>query len=215
MQPLPPRPVPAIPAAAAAADAVRCFAFGANMSPTTLAKRGVMPLASEPALVEDVTLELSFSHRGGYATLQKLAAGSSPVPGPALGPAWRQPHGVLHTLTPADLQRLTSREVGYRQIRLAVRTYDGQPVPAALVFVSSPLLRLYRPVPLPRRYLDLLLEGARHHGLDSDYIAWLESLEAAPPGPLDACYDACPANTLAKLLAAGAAGAVALAAARM
>ncbi|KAL4430342.1 hypothetical protein ABPG77_002148 [Micractinium sp. CCAP 211/92] len=214
MQPLPPQPAPAS-ATAALPPGIHCFAFGANMSPTTLAKRGVRPLTSQPALLADAGMQLSFSHRGGYATLLHLGAGGPPVPGPAAGPAWRQPHGVLHTLTPADLQKLAAREVGYRQVRIPARTYDGRAVPDALAFVSSPLLHLYQPVAPPRRYLDLLLEGARHHGLDADYVAWLEGLEAAPPGPLDGRYDACPANSLAKLMAAGMAGAAALAAAHM
>lgn len=217
MQPLLPQPAPA-PAAAVPPippDAAHCFAFGANMSPSTLAKRGVRPLASEPAMVaQQACMQLSFSHRGGYATLRQLGARPPPAPGPAAGPAWCQPHGVLHTLTPADLQRLAAREVGYRQVAIPVCTYAGQAVPAALVFVSSPLLRLYRPVPPTQRYLDLLLEGACHHGLDPSYIAWSEGLEAAPPGPLDGRYDACPADSLAKLMAVGVAGAAALAAAR-
>lgn len=216
MQPLPPQPAPASATAVPPVPpGIHCFAFGANMSPTTLAKRGVRPLASQPALLADVGMQLSFSHRGGYATLLHLGAGRPHFSVPAAGPAWRQPHGVLHTLTPADFQKLAAREVGYRQVRILARTYDGRPVPDALAFVSSPLLCLYQPVAPPRRYLDLLLEGACHHGLDADYVAWLEGLEAAPPGPLDGRYDACPANSLAKLMAAGMAGAAAVAAARM
>lgn len=216
MQPLPP-PATAATAPPMPPNAIRCFAFGANMSLAALAKRGVRPLASEPALVADAVWELSFSHRGGYATLRQLGAGPPPAPGPGPvpGPAWRQPHGVLHTLMPADIQRLAAREVGYRQVGVSVRTYGGHAEPAALAFASSPWLRLRQPVPPPQRYMALLLEGARHHGLDPGYVAWLEGLEAAPPGPLDERYDACPANALAKLAAVGAAGAVALAAARL
>lgn len=190
------------PAAAAAtappppATATLVFSYGALMADSVLARRGVQPLASEPAVVEDAAWCLSFRHRGGYATLLRCQ-------GPPLEPAWRQPHGVLHALVPADLERIAAREVGYRLAPLQVRTYGGEARRAA-AFVSAPLLQLYRPVPPPRRYLDLLLEGGRQHGLEGGYLAWLASLDACE-GSLDARYDACPADALAKLLAAGAA----------
>lgn len=206
MRPPSARPPPsAAPAATAPAASTLCyFAFGANMAASTLVKRGVTPHRSEPATVADPHTALEFGHRGGFATLVTLPP--PPPEPPATGDLrWRQPPGVLHTLTAADLERLKQREVGYRLAEVLVETRDGRRTTAA-AFVSSPLLRLYRPVPPLRRYRDLLLEGARQQGLDAEYVAWLERIEVAPAA--DARHDACPATTLAQLMAASALGAV-------
>jgi hypothetical protein len=181
------------------------FSYGANCAASVLAKRGVKPVSSEAAMVADRGTWLSFSHRGGYAALRSSSGGR---PGPQ--PGWQQPHGVLHTLTPADVQRLQGREGGYSLAQLSVETYSGRACTAA-TFLSSPLLLLSSPVPPTSRYRDLLLEGCRQHALDDDYTAWLEGLEVAPAGGArDACYDACPADSLAKLLAASAVAAATL-----
>lgn len=177
---------------------LRYFAFGANMAPSVLAKRGVRPISSGPAFVDDRCTWLCFGHRGGYATLARQGDASAAPP----QPSWRQPHGVLHALRPEDLQRLSAKEVGYSLTRLAVQPYNRAQPCTAVAFVSSPLLRLYHPAPPPQRYHGLLLEGCRHFQLDERYAAWLAGLDVAE-GPLDA-HDACPADTLAKLLAAGA-----------
>lgn len=184
------------------------FSYGANMAASTLARRGVRPASSQPAVVADRELWLCFGHRGGYACVDR-----QPPPGEHAPPiAWQQPHGVLHSVTPADLARLQAREVGYRLGQLTVCTYAGEQLTAA-AFLSSPLLRLAAPVPPPLRYRNLLLEGCRQHDLDSAFVAWLECIEVAPPGPLDCRYDACPADALAKGVAVSAAAAVAWAAA--
>ena len=191
--------LPPTPAAAAASPApVLMFSYGANCAASVLARRGVKPLSSEAAVVADRGAWLSFSHRGGYAALQHSSGGRVPQPG------WQQPHGVLHTLTPADVKRLQEREGGYSLAQLPVETYSGWAC-TATTFLSSPLLLLYSPVPPTARYRDLLLEGCRQHGLDAGYTAWLEGLEVAPAGGArDARYDACPADSLAQLLAASA-----------
>lgn len=183
------------------------------MAGSVLARRGVAPLASEPAVVAAADTWLAFAHRGGYATLLTTAQQAARAAGggqAAAGLAWRRPHGVLHTLrSPADLERLRQRETGYRLERLDVVTYGGTTASAA-AFVSSPLLRLRRPVPPRRRYRDLLLKGCAQHSLDPAYTAWLAALEVAEGGqPLPPAYDACPADVLAKALAGGAVGAVA------
>lgn len=202
MPPLPPPPPTAAPP-------IRLFSYGANMAASTLARRGVTPLTSEPAVVLDRDLWLSFGHRGGYACVNQRQP-----PAELRHLHWRQPHGVLHSVLPTDLARLQAREVGYYLAQLPVGTYAGEQVDAT-VFLSSPLLRLAAPVPPPYRYHNLLLEGCRQHQLDPDFIEWLQCLEAAPPGPLDERYDACPADMLAKGIAASAAAAVAWAAAQM
>ena len=200
------------PALVPGTPALLYFAYGANMSGATLRRREVSPLAAQPAVLEDVSLCLSFVHRGGYATV-----GPAPPSGGGGGPAaaqpravqlWRSPvHGVLYSLHPEDLQRLQRWEVGYQRAELAVRSSDGQRHAAAAVFQSSPLLRLRAPVPPAQRYLALLLEGAREHQLEGGYLAWLEALAgvAVQPSALGAArYSDTPAETLARGLGAAA-----------
>lgn len=179
------------------------FSYGANTAASTLARRGVAPLSSEPAVVADRDVWLTFGHRGGYACIDRRAP-----PAALRHLCWRQPHGVLHTVTPADLERLRAREVGYRLGHVLVQTYAGQQHTAD-AFLSSPLLRLAAPVPPQLRYRDLLLEGCRQHGLEPAFSDWLQTLEVSPTSPLDRRYDDCPADALAKCLAAGAAAAAA------
>jgi hypothetical protein len=176
------------------------FAYGANMAPSVLAKRGVQPISSEAAVVSDRGTWLCFGHRGGYATLVQRRRREAVAPPPQ--PAWQQPHGVLHALRAEDLQQLAQREVGYCLTHLPVQPYTHAQPCTAVAFVSSPLLRLYHPAPPRQRYHALLLEGCQHFQLDARYASWLEELDVSD-GRLDA-HDACPADSLAKLLAAGA-----------
>jgi hypothetical protein len=125
----------------------------------------------------------------------------------------RRAHGVLYEVTPAQLAALGANEVGYRLVEVAVRPYGGDaaaPPLLAAAFLSSPWLRLRRPVAPPRRYRDLLVAGARERGLDADYIEWLAAIPAVDPAALSAPeYSA----TLSEAAASGAAaGALALAA---
>lgn len=161
-------------------------------------------------MVADRKIWLSFGHRGGYATLRQQ-------PPPPTGPAWQQPHGVLYALSAADLQKLAASERGYRIGAVEVCTYDGRRTSAA-AFLSSPLLQLWEPVPPLERYRALLLEGCDAHGLDAEYSAWLRALGATDSraaAARDARYDACPAQALAQLLAAGAVAGAAWAATRV
>lgn len=219
---MPPALVPGTPA-------LLYFAYGANMASATLRKRGVAPLAAQPAVLEDPSLCLSFGHRGGYATVGPQPAlggsgGGRGRDGPGGGGAaagtaghrpqlWRSPvHGVLYTLLPEDLQRLQRWEVGYRRSELAVLTYGGGAEGAerrrpAAVFQSSPLLRLRAPVAPTHRYLALLLAGAREHQLAGEHLAWLEALQgvAVPPSALGgAAYSDTPAESAARGLGAAA-----------
>lgn len=201
------------PALVPGTPALLYFAYGANMASATLRKRLVTQLAAQPAVLEDPSLVLSFGHRGGYATVvlapPSSGRGLAAEPPRAAAPQlWRSPvHGVLYSLRPEDLQRLQRWEVGYRRAELAVRTYDGRRHPAATVFQSSPLLRLRAPVPPARRYLALLLAGAREGGLAAEHLAWLEALEgvAVQPSALGAAeYSDTPAESLARGLGAAA-----------
>ena len=63
----------------------------------------------------------------------------------------------------------------YRRITVEVERTGGERVRALAYQVCEP----EPPGPPPRAYLDLLVEGAREHGLPTGYVGALEGVEAA------------------------------------
>lgn len=180
-----------------AGNRVPYFAYGANMSSLVLNRRGISrgwTKNGEPAQVVDASMSLAFAHRSGFATLletrtEKMNKKKSPQA--SSGPAWqwtqtseafvknlahRQPHGVLYYIERSDLSMLEKFEVGYRQSTLLVQPYGGGNPVEALVFVSRGELLLRRPVAPTSRYMNLLREGAKRNGLNTEYVAWLENV---------------------------------------
>ena len=142
-------------------DDVHYFAFGANMARRVLVdRRGIEPIASRAAVVREFALR--FGLRGlpylepAFATL--VASSGSTV------------HGVLHTLRRVDLERLDRIEASYDRVDVVAETSDGRF--EATAYVARRLSRERIP---SRRYLRLLIEGAREHGLPEDYVAELEA----------------------------------------
>lgn len=141
------------------------FAFGANMATRVLVKRrGIVPTRSEAALLRGYVLR--FTQRG------------LPLVEPAFGDiveeASGEVHGVLHHLTSAGIARLDRLEASYRRIEVEVETARG------LVAATAYKARWPRPEGIPsRRYLGLLIEGAREHGLPAHSIAALERRPSA------------------------------------
>lgn len=180
-------------------DAVLYLAYGANMSGRIIQKRGVKPINWEPAQV--TSFSLGFCHRGGYATLlEHSVTKASEQPGfkhlNFLGP-----HGILYTLSATDFQKIVSRETGYDITSVDVETYAGRSV-SARAFQSQRLLRLKQSLPPRQQYLDLMLHGAKEHGLCDDYCQWLAAVPTVAQGrPLGPEYFDTPSEALAKLAA--------------
>ena len=170
------------------------------MSGRTLQKRGVHPIAVEPAQLP-ASWTLAFAHRGGYATLieEPLKSDRSDHgPGRLYHPG---PHGVLYTLTSTEFDQIASRETGYRTINLVVETSVGKQV-AARAFQSQKLLRLRESLPPRQQYLDLMLHGAREHGLCDEYCRWLRAVPTIALGtPLGPEYFETESEALARLAA--------------
>ena len=86
--------------------------------------------------------------------------------------------GVLYLLRPDDGDRLDRSEgvhAGlYRRIPVAIAV--GEQRVAAFTYTSSLTQAGRKPSP---RYIGLLLNGARYHGLPSEYIRYLEGFELA------------------------------------
>ena len=206
---------------AAATDPVHYFAYGANMASSTLIRRDIKPLSACPAKLPPHQ-SIAFRHSTITDTSAPNTAGSAIIPWltpsayaavsdaagftsrAVVGGGLRDrcivyngPHGVLYELHRADLRKLASRETGYVLGSTEILSYAGERTDA-LLFVSQALLLLPVSVPPQRRYLELMLEGAKMHRLAPEYIQWLEGLTWAQPGGLGAEYFATPSELLAR-----------------
>ena len=163
-------------------DALWYFAYGSNMNPATfLERRGMRPLATRCGWLPGYRLRFDLPIGPG----ERACANVTPDPATRVA-------GVLYRLTPADADRLDLTEGVprgvYRRIAVDVLADDGDAV-AAFTYQSS----MGRPGRKPSaRYLGLLLDGARMHGLPAEYVAWLEGFDLAfdertvEEGPMDA-----------------------------
>lgn len=184
------------------------FVYGACLSPKVLQKRDITVINSSPARLP-TSWALSFCHRGGYATLLNTISAKPSQ----LVHSYKSPHGVILTLqSQQDLDKLKSREVGYNLLPIDIDIdhdndsysmhHPSPPPSSCLAFISNPSLVLYQSVSPTQRYIDLLISGARHHGLDEGYVEWLESVErhSNSGGPLPSEYDACLAQSIAQVI---------------
>lgn len=143
------------------------FAYGSNLDPGTfLGRRRMRPLATRVGVLDG--FELCFDLPVGPG--ERGVANVAPQPSAHV---W----GVLYQLEHAEAERLDLTEgVGrgfYRRLAVAVRTGDASEI-AAFTYRSERGRSGRKP---SRRYLGLLLAGAREHGLPD---AWVERLRAWP-----------------------------------
>ena len=144
------------------------FGFGSNMNITSLRAKGVEPLSSRPAVLHGWRLRFNvqhfFRHEGGVGNIETSHADDRVL-------------GVLHQCPDEALAPLDTTEArgnGYDRIIVQVEA-DGQQIPA-FTYIGMPAFIDNDCLP-SRRYLNILIEGARQAGLDRDY---LHDLEAQP-----------------------------------
>ena len=146
------------------------FGYGSNMAPKTfLERRGMQPLAVGVARLPGWALCFDLPVGPG----ERAVANLQPMPGAS---TW----GVAYRLAVTDCERLDRSEGVPHGVydRLAVEVYrDDDPAPLpAFTYLS----RHRQPGRKPSaRYLRLLLDGARHHGLPADWVTRLERIELA------------------------------------
>jgi gamma-glutamylcyclotransferase len=146
------------------------FAYGANMDDRTFRiRRGIQPLDRGVGRVEGYRLRFNLEGRP-----KGKAAPANLYPDPE-AEVW----GVFYRITRRDLMRLDATEGvpgrGYRHAIVAVEANDGRPFDAVTYIAEG------KPVDRKPslRYITLLRDGARAHGLPGDYIRFLESVEHA------------------------------------
>lgn len=91
--------------------------------------------------------------------------------------------GVLYEIDSAELDKLDGAESGYRRMSLDVITDQDSSV-KAYVYVSSELTEDARPYDW---YKNLMVEGAREHGLPASWVEYLEQLPSKPMPAKEKC----------------------------
>lgn len=143
------------------------FAYGSNMSRETfLNQRAMRPLATRVGRLDGYRLCFNIPVGPGERAVANLESDAG-------AHTW----GVLHLLSPDDFTRLDNSEgvpAGlYRHVAVDVLADGTEPL-AARTYQSS----LIAPGRKPSvRYMSLLLNGAREHGLPAAYIDLLEAVE--------------------------------------
>jgi cation transport regulator ChaC len=160
------------------------FAYGSNLDPDTfLGRRRMRPLDARVAVLADWRLVFDLPVGRGERGVANLL----PAPGESAT-------GVAYRIADADARRLDRTEgvpKAYRRERVRLASAEGARF-AAFTYVSPHRQPARKP---SRRYLGLLLRGARHHGLPEVWIEHLRRFElaidersaqlelfAAPPG---------------------------------
>jgi cation transport regulator ChaC len=150
-------------------DALWYFGYGSNLNPAIfLERRRMQPLTARWGWLDGYRLCFNLPIGPGERGVANLEA-----------VAGERTCGVLYQLTAHDSDRLDRTEGVpqrlYRRVAVSVRTEDGAVV-EAFTYQSSFASGGRKP---SARYLGLLLDGARHHGLPAEWIAYLSSLELA------------------------------------
>ena len=151
------------------ADACWYFGYGSNLSPAIfLERRRMRPLAERWGWLDGYRLSFNLPIGPGERGVANLIT----APG-------ERTCGVLYLLIPEECDRLDTTEGVhrgfYRRIRVTVTASDGTAV-EAFTYQSSFGTEGRKP---SARYLGLLLDGARHHGLPEEWVAFLANLELA------------------------------------
>jgi cation transport regulator ChaC len=146
------------------------FAYGANMHDATFRqRRGIKPRECRRGRLAGYRLRFNLEGRP-----KGRAAPASLDPDPA-AEVW----GVVYRITRRDLLRLDSTEGvpgrGYRHAAVSVEAGDGTLIDA-VTYIARGRAADGKP---SLRYLNLLREGARAHGLPAGYIRFLDSVEPA------------------------------------
>ncbi|MCZ6629468.1 MAG: gamma-glutamylcyclotransferase [SAR324 cluster bacterium] len=146
------------------------FAFGANMNDKAFReRRGMRPLAWRAGRARGYRLRFNLEGRPrGKAAPANLSADPE-------AEVW----GVLYQITRADLVHLDRSEGvpgrRYRHLWVEAETADGATVPA-VTYIAEGKETDGNP---SHRYITLLREGARAHGLPEPYLEFLDGVTPA------------------------------------
>ncbi|GMQ23328.1 hypothetical protein Aoki45_00100 [Algoriphagus sp. oki45] len=142
------------------------FGYGSNLNLISLRAKGVTPHHTQKAILKGWKLDFSvqhwFEHEGGMGNIRPT------------GNPGDQVEGNFYSCPDSQLKQLDQLEaygIGYDRVEVEVQTKSG--LAKAWAYVGLPAF--VKPGLLPtRRYLNLILHGARTAGLSEKYIKKLE-----------------------------------------
>ncbi len=135
------------------------FAYGSNMLESRMKQRAPSAVAIGTGALENY--RISFNKEGGDGSGK---ANIEESPGSVV-------YGVLYRLNPADLIKLDGFESGYERRTFEIKA--GKRTIQAHAYISTCFTE--EPVAL-RSYKDMVLDGAREHGLPEHYLKELDDL---------------------------------------
>ncbi len=143
------------------------FAYGSNMNRAQMLSRAGQILEEEVARLENYELVFNKKARGGSAT-----ANIRPAPGKTV-------HGVLYKIPESayrNLDRFEGVPEHYRRIEVLATNGAGKKI-AAQAYIATKVEKGLRPAP---HYLQVILDGAKEHGLPEEYIGEIKAAAGAP-----------------------------------
>jgi cation transport regulator ChaC len=151
-------------------DEIWYFSYGTNMHDSVFReRRGMRPLEWRPGRIRGYRLRFNLE---GRPVGRAAPANISPD---AAGEVW----GVLYKLTRRDLIRLDSTEGvpgrRYRHLWVAAEDSDGRGI-AVVTYIAKGKAADGNP---SLRYITLLRDGARAHGLPERWISFLDDVKHA------------------------------------
>ncbi len=159
---------PLVPRLELTAAVLWYFAYGSNLDPDTFqGRRRMRPLATRLALLREHRLVFDLPVGRGERGVANL-----------LPEAGECVHGVAYQLTESAacwLDRTEGVPRAYQRMAIAPETRDGERF-QAFTYLSPHRHPSRKP---SRRYLGLLLKGARFHGLPEEWITFLRGLPLA------------------------------------
>ena len=152
----------------AADDTLWYFAYGSNLDPGTfLGRRRMRPLDARVAVLEGWRLVFDLPVGKGERGVANLLRAPEEF---ATGVAY-----LIEASQVRQLDRSEGVPRAYRRERVELAAPDGARFPG-FTYVSPHRHPGRKP---SRRYMGLLLRGARHHGLPDAWVTYLRSFELA------------------------------------
>ena len=151
------------------------FAYGSNMSKEVLeGRRKIYPTHNINAVAAGYTLSFNVPglpfYEPSFASILPKKNGKV--------------HGVVYTITEKEFQRVIRTEgghgvkyLGYTVIDIPVMTYTGEKLIAKTLYYNCSIFPNTIDYLPSKRYLNLIINGARQHKLNNSYINSLEDKE--------------------------------------
>ncbi|MBS1737328.1 MAG: gamma-glutamylcyclotransferase [Bacteroidetes bacterium] len=144
------------------------FGYGSNINLVSLKAKGVVPIASEKAVLHGWKLRFNvqhwFRHEGGVGNIEPSANPDDFV------------EGMVHTCSDEHLPYLDEVEsygLGYDRIAVKVKTVNGFVTAQTYVGLPGFIDEYCMPT---RRYLNIIIKGAESAGLSMPYIEKLRNV---------------------------------------